>query len=1434
MSMLPDAAPSVATSARYRPELAWDQIVCAEIVSVTSIMRRNQRWSLDSYYHHRADSPPPHMHAASAAGSQALAGDGADAAATLGASPLGDASQLGYYDYLGDISLRDSSGLEHLRMFTRAAAARDHRLHAGPLPPLPESPLLQGFSKLKAQLTVIQNLRDLDPLHLLAPFLHVIKSGETNGHITGAALESVEKFIEYRVLDPHHPDLPRAVTALAEAVTHCRFEGTDIVSDEVVLSRVLRLFRVLVLSDAGKKCIDDKSLCAMVEVAFGIHSPSRISEMLRKAAEETLVALVQAAFERLAIITKEREHRDALRSRSPLTKSLRNRTSTLDDPINALKIGGLDGEMSFTDVADPAHGQQTEPSSARESTANQTPQPFGLPSILEITRVLISLIDPKNRAQTDSLHRLLGLRLLRRGLEVSGKSLAKWVSYAYHVEKRVQSEAANAKHAPALPTEAMPHNVAEMKIETEHPATVVSVNAIDEQLGSEGTHRIVDVGSPRISNNPQHLQEDEDGISAESFAGSAEDTTGVPLLADDGLAAPAAQASADASTAAAADSAEEAPPAYQESQQQSQHSQQQQRNQLTQGVQLELERMAIYLKDMITNDLCKSLFLLLQSTNVTYNNPPSWQALSLITQLLKTILALFNTTREYMLPQQQWLIQFLIQRCQAGVVGWDIEDWAVLDANSFHNFSRGSPEPPPTHGQQRVANEIVVGEVRELYLEALLQLSRSPTFFSELYLYYDSDMQCPSHLFEELIGFFAKSTFPDATPGGPVTSPIHQNLCYDGLLLFLRRLVDRRNVIGRVPESLPHNSFEPRSSRTRSLEPPTADLDPSAPYAPQTLVKNRERKRIMLEGALIFNESVKKGIKFFQEHGFLPQELTPEAMANFLATTPNLSKACIGEYFAKPDNVQTLSCYVQLCDFRGKRIDEALRILLEKFRIPGESQQIERIMDAFSHWYFSTIQDDPTREIATESDTAVLAFSVIMLNTDQHNKQVKRRMTFKDYSKNVRGLNSGKDFSPEYLRSIYDAIKATEIVMAEEQGGELGFNFQWRQLLARASTVSQLSNRETSIYNRDMFVSVWGPILASVFYAFDNAEDHMSLQKAIAGVQHCAILAAHYDLPNVFDYIIISLLRMSGFNRSSRDLPVERDMASLQAADAGSVSDAESAGPRRRQRPPKPDRWAIEIGGNYRGQVAAVLAFNLASDYGNTIRESWRHIISAIGNMFLHQVLPMSLLVGDHLAQGSIVIPRIRPVNAPSRAFPANTARKEAGIFSTLSQLLSLGSQSVNDDDSEIHPEDVALERLAVETVSACRIPELIADTRFLEEGTLTSLIESLTQAFYVETPKLEAAAGGDGGAVTVTTSEPPSAGADAPREFAPASVFYLELLFNITMRNRDRIQLLWPTIRAHVASVFTRTPPAPAGFIERATAFLMRLLLRLMHMVGR
>jgi brefeldin A-resistance guanine nucleotide exchange factor 1 len=74
------------------------------------------------------------------------------------------------------------------------------------------------------------------------------------------------------------------------------------------------------------------------------------------------------------------------------------------------------------------------------------------------------------------------------------------------------------------------------------------------------------------------------------------------------------------------------------------------------------------------------------------------------------------------------------------------------------------------------------------------------------------------------------------------------------------------------------------------------------------------------------------------------------ALAKFLRRTPGLGKTQIGEYISKgpaelhPFHALVLKEYVKTFDFSGENssFDAALRMFLGEFRLPGESQCIDR------------------------------------------------------------------------------------------------------------------------------------------------------------------------------------------------------------------------------------------------------------------------------------------------------------------------------------------------------------------------------------------------------------------------------------------------------------------------------------------------------------
>ncbi|KAJ5577453.1 uncharacterized protein N7459_006417 [Penicillium hispanicum] len=207
---------------------------------------------------------------------------------------------------------------------------------------------------------------------------------------------------------------------------------------------------------------------------------------------------------------------------------------------------------------------------------------------------------------------------------------------------------------------------------------------------------------------------------------------------------------------------------------------------------------------------------------------------------------------------------------------------------------------------------------------------------------------------------------------------------------------------------------------------PMPDDDPSQ------IEKIKQRKIALMNAIQQFNFKPKRGIKLFLEEGFIRSD-APADIAGFLLRSDRLDKAMLGEYLGEGDaeNIAIMHQFVDQMEFAKRRFVDALRSFLQHFRLPGEAQKIDRFMLKFAERYTT---HNPNA--FANADTAyVLAYSVIMLNTDQHSTKLGKapRMTKEDFIKNNRGINDNQDLPSEYLGSIYDEIAANEIVLETER-----------------------------------------------------------------------------------------------------------------------------------------------------------------------------------------------------------------------------------------------------------------------------------------------------------------------------------------------------------------------------------------------------------------
>ena len=174
----------------------------------------------------------------------------------------------------------------------------------------------------------------------------------------------------------------------------------------------------------------------------------------------------------------------------------------------------------------------------------------------------------------------------------------------------------------------------------------------------------------------------------------------------------------------------------------------------------------------------------------------------------------------------------------------------------------------------------------------------------------------------------------------------------------------------------------------------------------------------------LFNTKAKTGINKIRElctkHKI--SRVEEQIASFFFKNRQNLDLESVGEFLSdrEDENKAVLKAFTREMNFEGQSFTESLRIFLKAFKLPGEAQKIDRLMQSFSEIY---VAQNPGGGIADKDAAYVLAFQVIMLNTDLHNPSVKNKMTIESLTRSLRGVNDGGDFSPEFLSRIYEEIK---------------------------------------------------------------------------------------------------------------------------------------------------------------------------------------------------------------------------------------------------------------------------------------------------------------------------------------------------------------------------------------------------------------------------
>uniref|UniRef100_A0A6Q2XUX0 SEC7 domain-containing protein n=1 Tax=Esox lucius TaxID=8010 RepID=A0A6Q2XUX0_ESOLU len=316
----------------------------------------------------------------------------------------------------------------------------------------------------------------------------------------------------------------------------------------------------------------------------------------------------------------------------------------------------------------------------------------------------------------------------------------------------------------------------------------------------------------------------------------------------------------------------------------------------------------------------------------------------------------------------------------------------------------------------------------------------------------------------------------------------------------------------------------------------------------------KQQKEIIEQGIDLFNKKPKRGIQYLQEQGMLGT--TPEDLAQFLHQEERLDSTQVGEFLGDNDRFskEVMYAYVDQMDFQGKDFVYALRTFLEGFRLPGEAQKIDRLMEKFAARYLECNQGQT--EFVSADTAYVLAYSIIMLTTDLHSPQVKNKMTKEQYIKMNRGINDSRDLPEEYLSAIYDEIAGKKIAMKEtkeitlksnkhsvasEKQRRLLYNVEMEQMAKTAKAlmeaVSHVQAPFTSATHlehvRPMFKLAWTPFLAAFSVGLQDCDDTEVASLCLEGIRFAIRIACIFTIQLERDAYVQALARFTLLTASS-------------------------------------------------------------------------------------------------------------------------------------------------------------------------------------------------------------------------------------------------------------------------------------------------------------
>lgn len=286
--------------------------------------------------------------------------------------------------------------------------------------------------------------------------------------------------------------------------------------------------------------------------------------------------------------------------------------------------------------------------------------------------------------------------------------------------------------------------------------------------------------------------------------------------------------------------------------------------------------------------------------------------------------------------------------------------------------------------------------------------------------------------------------------------------------------------------------------------------------------------------------------------------------------------------------------------------------------------------------------------------------------------------------------------------------------------------------------------------------------LAALGSLFDKVPEVAVVKKIMEGFMHSAAISSHYNLYQEFDAIVLTLCKFTTLYSTTETNEI-------------SIS--------------------VQFGTNSKARTAMKSIFKFLHDYGDSMRESWKHVVDLIVQLYKLNLLPKSFLeIEDFCEAGG-------KLQLQYEAIP--TPKTEASLLSSLYLYLSSESQR------QPSYEEQEIIKMARKCIKDCQIDQIVVESKFLHPDSLAEVISHLQTL--IKSPTSHKSVG-------VVYEE-------------NLVIFHMELLTKILIQNRDRVLPFWPKCSEQFHLLIVNA--ASCGYenlLKRSTVALFKLAIYLMR----